>query len=113
MDVIVFKWKEDDSQLYIKRIIGMPKDTIQVKDGIVYINNEPITEKGKRISSYDNHGPIVVGENCFFVMGDFRSNSSDSRLKGTVPFDCVVGKATYILWGKDRKIYNSLLKKIE
>lgn len=113
MDVIVFKWIEDHSQLYIKRIIGMPKDTIQIKCGIIYINNEPIKEEGRRISSYDNYGPVVVDENSYFVMGDFRSNSLDSRLKGTVPFSCVVGKATHIWWKKDRKIYKSLLHKIK
>ena len=49
----------------------MPKDTIQLKDGIVYINNKAIEEKGKRIASHDNFGPIVIKEDCYFVMGDF------------------------------------------
>lgn len=46
MDVVIFKWDENETQLYVKRIIGMPKDTIQLKDGIVYINNKAIEEKG-------------------------------------------------------------------
>lgn len=45
MDVVIFKWDENETQLYVKRIIGMPKDTIQLKDGIVYINNKAIEEK--------------------------------------------------------------------
>ena len=57
----------------------MPKDTIQLKDGIVYINNKAIEEKGKRIASHDKFGPIVIKEDCYFVMGDFRYNSLDSR----------------------------------
>lgn len=98
MDVIIFKWANDDSPLYIKRIIGMPKDTVLIANGKVYINHEPIEEKGKRITSYDNYGPFIIDDNCYFVMGDFRLNSLDSRHKGVVPFHCIAGKATYKLW---------------
>lgn len=98
MDVIIFKWNENDSQLYVKRIIGMPKDTIQIKYGVVYINSKPVVEKGRRIASYDNYGPMVIEENCYFVMGDFRSNSLDSRRRGTVPFHCISGKVIHTLW---------------
>ena len=89
MDVVIFKWDENETQLYVKRIIGMPKDTIQLKDGIVYINNKAIEEKGKRIASHDNFGPIVIKEDCYFVMGDFRYNSLDSRQRGLVPLHCI------------------------
>ena len=95
MDVVIFKWDENETQLYVKRIIGMPKDTIQLKDGIVYINNKAIEEKGKRIASHDNFGPIIIKEDCYFVMGDFRYNSLDSRQRGLVPLHCISGKAIH------------------
>lgn len=100
MDVVIFKWDENETQLYVKRIIGMPKDTIQLKDGIVYINNKAIEEKGKRIASHDNFGPIVIKEDCYFVMGDFRYNSLDSRQRGLVPLHCISGKAIHKLWNR-------------
>ena len=101
MDVVIFKWDENETQLYVKRIIGMPKDTIQLKDGIVYINNKAIEEKGKRIASHDNFGPIIIKEDCYFVMGDFRYNSLDSRQRGLVPLHCISGKAIHKLWNRN------------
>ena len=111
MDVVIFKWDENETQLYVKRIIGMPKDTIQLKDGIVYINNKAIEEKGKRIASHDNFGPIVIKEDCYFVMGDFRYNSLDSRQRGLVPLHCISGKAIHKLWNRNSDL--SLFEAIE
>ena len=79
----------------------MPKDTIQLKDGIVYINNKAIEEKGKRIASHDNFGPIVIKEDCYFVMGDFR----------LVPLHCISGKAIHKLWNRNSDL--SLFEAIE
>ena len=98
MDVVIFKWDENETQLYVKRIIGMPKDTIQLKDGIVYINNKAI-------------GPIVIKEDCYFVMGDFRYNSLDSRQRGLVPLHCISGKAIHKLWNRNSDL--SLFEAIE
>ena len=115
MDVVIFKWDENETQLYVKRIIGMPKDTIQLKDGIVYINNKAIEEKGKRIASHDNFGPIIIKEDCYFVMGDFRYNSLDSRQRGLVPLHCISGKQ-FISYGIEIVTYlylkrlNSVIK---
>ena len=106
-----FKWDENETQLYVKRIIGMPKDTIQLKDGIVYINNKAIEEKGKRIASHDNFGPIIIKEDCYFVMGDFRYNSLDSRQRGLVPLHCISGKAIHKLWNRNSDL--SLFEAIE
>ena len=111
MDVVIFKWDENETQLYVKRIIGMPKDTIQLKDGIVYINNKAIEEKGKRIASHDNFGPIIIKEDCYFVMGDFRYNSLDSRQRGLVPLHCISGKAIHKLWNRNSDL--SLFEAIE
>ena len=111
MDVVIFKWDENETQLYVKRIIGMPKDTIQLKDGIVYINNKAIEEKGKRIASHDNFGPIIIKEDCYFVMGAFRYNSLDSRQRGLVPLHCISGKAIHKLWNRNSDL--SLFEAIE
>ncbi len=106
MDVVIFKWFENESQLYIKRIVGMPKDTLQIIKGVVYINNRIITEKGERIVSYDNFGPVLIPDKCYFVMGDFRTNSLDSRTKGLVPQNCIMGKAVFKLWHSDCGIFS-------
>lgn len=111
MDVIIFKWDENETQLYVKRIIGMPKDTLQIKDGIVYINNKVVDEKGERVSSHDSYGPIIITDKCYFVMGDFRYNSLDSRQRGLVPFHCISGKATHKL--RNREYYQSLFTTIK
>lgn len=82
-DVVIFKAPDDESQLYVKRVIGMPGDKVVVIDGLVYINDSdtPLDE-----SSYvtkdvpiGDFGPYEVPEGCYFVMGDNRNNSFDAR----------------------------------
>ena len=75
------------------------------------INNKAIEEKGKRIASHDNFGPIVIKEDCYFVMGDFRYNSLDSRQRGLVPLHCISGKAIHKLWNRNSDL--SLFEAIE
>lgn len=70
-----------------------------------------IEEKGKRIASHDNFGPIIIKEDCYFVMGDFRYNSLDSRQRGLVPLHCISGKAIHKLWNRNSDL--SLFEAIE
>lgn len=80
-DVVVFRYPGDNTTYYVKRIVGMPGDTLQIMAGTVYINGEAIYEEYVRgePSPFDNHGPFLVPEGAFFVLGDNRNNSDDSR----------------------------------
>lgn len=105
-EVIVFKAPKNEDYDYIKRIIGMPGDKVMVKDGFVYINGQKLDESGyldSRIKtlggSFASEGVVItVPENAYFVMGDNRNNSSDSREWGIVPSGNIVGKAWVRYW---------------
>ena len=96
-DVIVFHFPRDPDQEYIKRIIGLPGDQVEIKDGSVFVNGQTLSE------DYIAASPVyeVVTEvpaDSLFVLGDHRTNSSDSHNWGPVPLDYVIGKATFIYW---------------
>lgn len=80
-DVVVFKFPDDESKLYVKRIIGMPGETVEIIDGKVYINgsNEPLDDYFVRDEPYSTNGPYEVPEGYYFMLGDNRNNSEDSR----------------------------------
>jgi signal peptidase I len=103
-DIIVFPMDENNVY-YIKRIIGMPGETVQIRDGNIYINNELLKENfGKESINIGYEGvalePIVVGEDEYFVLGDNRNHSTDSRDEtvGNIPRDIIIGKAWLRLW---------------
>ena len=96
-DVIVFHFPRDPDQEYIKRIIGLPGDTVAIEDGMVYVNGQILNE------DYIAAAPVYensweVPSDSLFVLGDNRNNSSDSHNWGSVPLDYVIGKATFIYW---------------
>ena len=96
-DIIIFKFPDDESQLFIKRLIGLPGETVEIRDGKVYINgsDEPLDDSFVPEVPTGNYGPYKVPENSYFMLGDNREYSRDSRLwKNTfVSFDEIVGKA--------------------
>ena len=98
-DIIIFPGPEEFGQhpYYIKRIIGMPGETVQIKDGKVYINDSetPLDDSFVSETPLGSFGPYEVPENCYFMMGDNRNNSKDSRYwqNTYVQFDQIVGKA--------------------
>lgn len=106
-DIVVFKYPDDESVLYIKRIIGMPGDTVEVRDGHVYVNGdpEPLREDFlKEPMEYSHDGYIIPGEGvyevpegCYFMMGDNRNHSSDSRFwnQHFVKREKILGKAVF------------------
>ena len=96
-DIIVFHPPLDPKEEYIKRIIGLPGDTVEVMNGIVYINGQPLIENYLNIKM-DYTGKWEVPAGQLFVLGDNRNNSSDSHDWGTVPMDYVIGKAVLVYW---------------
>lgn len=80
-EVVVFKYPDDESQNFVKRVIGLPGDTVDIVDGKVYINGSdtPLEEPYLRETPYGSFGTFEVPEDCFFVMGDNRNDSHDSR----------------------------------
>jgi signal peptidase I len=96
-DIIVFHFPRDPKEEYIKRVIGLPGDEVQVRHGSVYVNGQLLDETYLTVSTNYN-GTWNVPDNQLFVLGDNRNNSSDSHDWGTVPMDYVVGKAILVYW---------------
>jgi signal peptidase I len=96
-DVIVFHFPRDPEQEYIKRVIGLPGERVEIRDGDVYVNDRPLEED---YIAADPAYDIIseVPEDSLFVLGDNRNNSSDSHNWGPVPLDFVVGKAVFVYW---------------
>ncbi|OGV69900.1 MAG: signal peptidase I, partial [Lentisphaerae bacterium RIFOXYA12_FULL_60_10] len=95
-DVVVFQYPPETNQVpYIKRIIGLPGDTIKVEAGQVFINGQPLEEPYLKVPT-NRGGEWVVPLGSIFVMGDNRNNSSDSRVFGPVPIEDVMGKALVV-----------------
>jgi signal peptidase I len=102
-DVVVFHYPRDPEKSYIKRVIGLPGDTVSIRQGRVFINNQPIDEPyvPRRFRDTRSMGELVVPPDEYFVMGDHRSISSDSRDFGPVDRDLIYGKAAFIYWPAD------------
>ena len=100
-DIVVFWFPDDPSKSYIKRVVGLPGDTVEMREGNVLINGTVLEEKyldPKENLSTRSQGPIYVKPNYYFVMGDNRDNSSDSRSWGLVPKKYIYGKALLRYW---------------
>jgi signal peptidase I len=96
-DIIVFHFPRNPQEEYIKRIIGLPGDVIEVMNGAVNINGQPLDENYLNVET-NYTGRWEVPADQFFVLGDNRNNSSDSHDWGMVPMDYVVGKAIIVYW---------------
>ena len=114
-DVIVFIYPKDPSKDFIKRVIGMQGETVQIIRGKIYIDNKLVSdpwgyfdkdESPGFISAVENFGPAVVPEGFLFVMGDNRNNSEDSRFWGVLPLNNVLGKALIIYFTWNGKAEN-------
>ena len=112
-DIVVFKYPQNPAQDYIKRVVGVEGDQIEIKNKKVYVNGTPQDESyaifldNKILSpgeqSRDNMAPITVPPNSLFVMGDNRDNSYDSRFWKFVKLKAVKGKAFIFYWSWDKK----------
>ena len=96
-DIIVFHYPVDPSQELIKRVIGLPGDTVSVQNGIVSVNGQALNEPYIAAAPIYS-GEWIVPEGQLFVLGDNRNDSSDSHSWGYLPFEKVVGKAVVIYW---------------
>src|SRR6188508_1244134 len=123
-DVLVFKYPEEPERDFIKRVIGLPGETVELREKKVYIDGKPLDEpyvhfleppgagvgEFHEVTSFDvreRYGPVTVPPNHYFVMGDNRDNSQDSRYWGFLPRDYIKGKALVIYWSyeSDREDY--------
>ncbi|MBI5455044.1 MAG: signal peptidase I [Deltaproteobacteria bacterium] len=110
-DVVVFRFPGDRSKDYIKRVIGLPGDRVELRDKVLYLNGEKMDDPwgvnkgglyGEDTEKNVNFGPYTVPEGTVFVMGDNRDRSYDSRYWGPVPFKDIKGKAFIIYWSWNR-----------
>lgn len=100
-DIIVFSPRGDTDKKYIKRVIGLPGETIEIKDGETYVNGELIKEEYINESTDGDFGTYKVPEESVFVMGDNRNHSADSRypsIVGYVEYNSIAGKAFWVYW---------------
>jgi signal peptidase I len=99
-DVIVFRFPGDPRQYFIKRVIGLPGETIHIKDGVVLVNGRVLQEEYTASPILGQYGPYLVPSNHYFVLGDNRNNSEDSRSErvGFVDRRLVVGRALWRYW---------------
>jgi signal peptidase I len=113
-DIVVFKYPEDPERDFIKRVIGLPGETLEVRDKRVLVDGKPIEEPyvhylqaaggASEITSFDvrdRYGPVTIPAGHYFVMGDNRDNSQDSRYWGFLPRSYIKGKALIIYWSYD------------
>lgn len=121
-DVIVFKYPENPSLDFIKRVVGVGGDRVEIKNKKIFVNGKPITvENAVTLDSKifkgptpprDNYGPITVPQDSLFVMGDNRDNSHDSRFWGFVDLKAVKGKAFMLYWSWNKEDFSVRWRRI-
>ena len=109
-DIIVFRYPEDPHRDFVKRVIGLPGETVEINSGQVLINGTALTEEPYARFHYENRGdygsmgkPVKVPENSYYVMGDNSAKSRDSRYWGFVSRGALIGRATEIYFPFDRR----------
>jgi signal peptidase I len=106
-DTVVFWYPRDTTKSYIKRVIGLPGDRVRIVDGQVYVNGSAlnelyVAESFRDSSTWSGGEEVVVPPGDYFVLGDHRNSSSDSRAWGYVPRDNIYGKAVFVYWPLDK-----------
>jgi signal peptidase I len=99
-DIVVFWYPLDPSKSYIKRVVGLPGEWVGIEDGRVLVNGKPLAEPYVPPGYLDrqSYPPIHVEQDHFYVLGDHRSSSNDSRVWGTVDRRYIYGKAVFVYW---------------
>ena len=124
-DIVVFKYPNEPERDFIKRVIALPGETLELRAKKVYVNGRPLDEpyvhfltpasEGGEVTSIDvreRYGPVTVPADQYFVMGDNRDNSQDSRYWGYLPRHYIKGKALMIYWSFDGDAEGSLFTKV-
>ena len=103
-DIVVFWFPREPTKSLIKRVIGLPGDRVEIHSGKVFVNNRQLNEAYVRSEYFDkrSYGPLEVPENNYFVMGDHRNSSNDSRHWGCVPRRNIFGRAIFRYWPVSR-----------
>lgn len=97
-DVVVLRYPRNTQRNYIKRVVGLPGEKIQIKKGVLYANGERVQEAYLNADIVGEYGPLTVPDDAVFVMGDNRNNSEDSRAFGALKRNLIVGQAVLIYW---------------
>ena len=102
-DVVVFWYPLDHSKSFIKRVIGLPGENVEIRQGIVYVNGHAIDEPyvPAQYEDMSDFGPVRVPKDSYFVMGDHRISSNDSRVFGPVASQFIYGRAVFAYWPVD------------
>ena len=101
-DVVAFRHERSAPSVYLKRIVGVPGDRVDVRRGIVYLNGAALREPYVLFRDARSAPAVVVPANAYYVLGDNRANSDDSRAWGFVPADDLIGRAVIAVWPPDR-----------
>jgi signal peptidase I len=103
-DIVVFRYPLDPSKSYIKRVMGMPGECVSIREGRVEINGKPLAEAYMPPSylDHDSYPPVCVEPGHYYVLGDHRESSNDSRVWGTVDRSFIYGKAAFVYWPLDQ-----------
>src|SRR5271156_1991128 len=102
-DVVVFWYPLDRSKSFIKRVVGLPGETIELRRGHLFLDSRELAESYVPASFFDgsSYGPLQIPANGYFVMGDHRDSSNDSRMFGAVSREFIYGKAVFAYWPVD------------
>tara|TARA_Y100000590_G_scaffold420003_1_gene522253 strand:+ start:169 stop:768 length:600 start_codon:yes stop_codon:yes gene_type:complete len=102
-DIVLFNSPYNDGKQYVKRLVGLPEEHIEIRRGMVYINDQLLVIPGVTIRrDYSNLKKQIIPKDHFFMLGDNRSNSADSRVWGFVPKSELIGEALFIYWPLNR-----------
>lgn len=119
-DIIVLI-SQDGAKKFVKRVIGLPGDTIEIRNKEVFVNGAALDDSGysqrvdrilRRHDVRDNFGPVAIPEHAYFVLGDNRDQSVDSRTEGPVPLSEIEGKVRFVYWSLDPDASRSFLDRI-
>ena len=102
-DVVVFWYPLDRTKSFIKRVVGLPEDMVEIRDGQVFVNQKLLPEPylPPQSDDYGTYPPMLVPKGEYFVLGDHRTSSNDSRIFGPVPRKFIYGKAVFAYWPVD------------
>lgn len=103
-DMVVFWYPHDPTKSYIKRVIGLPGDTVEIGSGNVFVNGRQLEEDyvTGEYRDHTSYPPVSVKPDSYYVLGDHRSSSNDSRMWGTVERGYIYGKAVFVYWPLDK-----------